>query len=374
MKQILTQSIKDFTRELDATIDIVSAKSVPTELALFQSWLSVFYTDIRAGLKQLAFLTDLGEEDIYVDIFNEFSSLQQLFRLLDARYLPGLYRTHRNDGLTLKLLHWLHGAHPQTSKKPFFVLDGDFAILPTVDYPVSYYLPIAAQQSLLYLPLFFHELGHYLYQHHRAEMDDLVREFQKKLSGYLTPAVRKNDSSYLAAADRARQKVETWYEWIQELFCDAVGVEIGGLTYVRAFSYYLRMQGRSAFYRPEKDLFNSSHPVTGLRILFIAHRCRALGLKQEADELEQEWATIAAALGAPKDYYGFYEPAWENDVAQALDDMITEADPIKFADYTSNAQGWIGLIHTAWQEFERDPDNYNDWEQQTITRIISPGS
>jgi len=371
VKKILTQSIKDFARELDATIDIVSAKSVPAELSLFQGWLSVFYTDIRAGLKHLAFLTDLDEEDIYVDIFNEFSSLQQLFRLLDARYLPGLYRTHRNDGLTLKLLHWLHGAHPQTKQKPFFVLDGDFAILPTVDYPVSYYLPIAAQQSLLYLPLFFHELGHYLYQHHRAEMDDLVREFQKRLSGYLTPVVRKNDANSEAAADRARQKVETWYEWIQELFCDAVGVEIGGLTYVRAFSYYLRMQGRSAFYRPEKDLFNSSHPITALRILFIARRCRALGLVQEADELEQEWSTIATALGTPVEYYGFYETKWENDVAETLDNMITEADPIKFADYASEPHGWIGLIHTAWQEFERAPGNYNEWEQRALASIIS---
>ncbi|NNU33708.1 hypothetical protein HK413_05285 [Mucilaginibacter sp. S1162] len=155
MKRILTQSISDFSRELDATIAIVSAKSVPTELGLFQSWLSVYYVEIRAELQRLAFLTDLGEESIYVDIFNEFSSLQQTFRVLDSRYLPGLYRTHRNDAVTLKLLHWLHGVHTQTAQKPFFVLDGDFAIFPTVDFPVSYYLPVAAQQSLLYLPLFF---------------------------------------------------------------------------------------------------------------------------------------------------------------------------------------------------------------------------
>lgn len=372
MKQILNQSINDFVRELDATIDIVSAKSVPAELSLFQGWLSVFYNDIRANLKHLAFLTDLDEEDIFTDIFNEFSSLQQLFRLFDARYLPGLYRTHRNDALTLKLLHWLHCAHAQTEQKPFFVLDGDFAILPTVDYPVSYYLPIAAQQSLLYLPLFFHELGHYLYQHHRAEMDDLVREFQKKLSGYLTPVVRKNDASSQVAADRARQKVETWYEWIQELFCDAIGVEIGRLTYVRAFSYYLRMQGRSAFYRPEKDLFNSSHPITALRILFIARRCRVLGLVREADELEHEWTTIATALGVPTEYYGFYETNWENDVAQTLDYMITEADPIKFADHAGDPLGWIGIIHVAWQEFERSPGKYSEWERLALTSIISP--
>ncbi|AYL94270.1 hypothetical protein [Mucilaginibacter celer] len=371
MKRILTHSISDFSRELDATIAIVSAKSVPAELGLFQSWLSLYYTEIRAELQRLAFLTDLEEESIYVDIFNEFSSLQQTFRVLDSRYLPGLYRTHRNDALTLKLLHWLHSAHAQTAQKPFFVLDGDFAIFPTVDFPVSYYLPVAAQQSLLYLPLFFHELGHYLYQHHRAEMDDLVREFQKKLNGYLMPVVRKNDDDYEADAKQARQMVETWYDWLQELFCDAVGIEIGGATYARAFSFYLRMQGRSAFYRPEKDLFNSSHPVTRLRILFIVRRCRELGLNQEADELEKEWKTIAAVLDAPEDYYGFYENKWENDVANALDDMMTEADPIKFTDYKADPSSWIGLIHQAWQQFELDPVNYKDWESQAVSNIIN---
>jgi hypothetical protein len=372
MKKILTQSINDFLRELDATIGIVSAKNVPAELGLFQAWLSVYYTDIRSSLQRLAFLTDLGEETIYVDIFNEFSSLQQTFRVLDGRYLPGLYRTHRNDAITLKLLHWLHGAHPQTVQKPFLVLDGDFAIYPTVDFPVSYYLPIAAQQSLLYLPLFFHELGHYLYQNHRAEMDDLVRDFQKKLSGYMMPVVRKNDADYEADAKQARQMVETWYDWIQELFCDAVGVEIGGSTYVRAFSFYLRMQGRSAFYRPENDLFNSSHPVTYLRIKFIASRCRALGLHHDADELEKEWKIIATALAAPEDYYGFYDVKWESDVTQTLNDMLTEAAPIKFADYVGDSSSWIGLIHTAWQEFERDPINYKNWELQAVSKIITP--
>ncbi len=372
MKKILTDSINDFVRELDATIGIVSAKSVPAELGLFQAWLSSFYTDIRTTLQRLAFLTDLGEESIYVDIFNEFSSLQQTFRVLDGRYLPGLYRTHRNDAITLKLLHWLHGAHSQTIQKPFLVLDGDFAIYPTVDFPVSYYLPIAAQQSLLYMPLFFHELGHYLYQHHRAEMDDLVREFQKKLNGYLMPAVRKNDADSEADTERARQMVETWYDWLQELFCDAVGVEIGGSTYVRAFSFYLRMQGRSAFYRTEKDLFNSSHPVTYLRITFIASRCRQLGLHQEADKLEKEWQTIAKALAAPADYYGFYENKWASDVTQALDDMLTEANPIKFSDYVGDPSSWISLMHTAWQQFERDPANYKNWEKQAVSHILSP--
>jgi hypothetical protein len=264
----------------------------------------------------------------------------------------------------------LHGAHLQTAKKPFFVLDGDFAILPTVDYPVSYYLPIAAQQSLLYLPLFFHELGHYLYQHHRSEMDDLVRDLQKKLSAYMTPAVRKS-SGGKSSVDLTTQMVETWYEWIQELFCDAVGVEIGGVTYVRAFSYYLRMQGRSAFYRPEKDLFNSSHPVTLIRIKFIVRRCHALGLTKEANELEQEWNTIAKALGAPEDYYGFYEDKWQDEIDSTLNDMITEAAPIRYADYVQDKMSWIGLIHEAWREFERDPKTYKAWEQQKLASIFS---
>ena len=70
MKNILTQSITDFSRELDATIDIVTVQVVPLELEPFKKWLSDYYTAIHAALDHLAYLTNLDEESIFVDIFN----------------------------------------------------------------------------------------------------------------------------------------------------------------------------------------------------------------------------------------------------------------------------------------------------------------
>jgi hypothetical protein len=375
MNVILEKSIRDFIREIEITLKIVAQKQVPAELELFKQWLSSFYSDTKNSLIQLQYYVSLNDPDIHQDIFNEFSSLQKNFRLVNTRFLPGLYRNNENDNLSLKVLNWLHAQHKQTQGKAFLILDGDFAILPAVQLPVSYYLPIASQQSLLYLPLFFHELGHYVYQYHRAEMDDLVGDFQKKLESHLTIPIKQNDDKSKEAAEKNKKIIETWYEWCQELFCDAMGLEIGGLTYLKAFSYYLRMQGRSAFYRPEKELFNSSHPVTWLRIKFLVERANKLGLKKEAKELEEEWSKIAAVLKVNEEYYGFYTGSYHSDIESTLNDMITEANPKRFADFMNDCEkkidspNLICLISLAWEKFENSPDDFSAWEMDKVAKL-----
>ena len=145
-------------------------------------------------------------------------------------------------------------------------------------------------------------------------MDDLVREFQKKLEEYLEPPSQQNDQQLEREKEKARVIIETWYEWSQELYCDAVGLQIGGSSYLRAFSYHLRMNGRSAFIRRESDLERSSHPVLWLRIMFLATRARSLNLIDEATDLERQWKLIAQTLGITADYYGYYSDQYCPDV------------------------------------------------------------
>src|ERR1035441_1893982 len=118
---------------------------------------------------------------------------------------------------------------------------------------------------------------------------------------------------------------------MQELFCDAVGLTIGGISYVRAFSTYLRMRGRDQFLVPKEDLELQGHPVTWLRVRMLATRLRAGGSNALADSLEQEWDQIAGIMKVSEDYFGFYTEDFLAPVQATLTDMLTEAGPIGLA-------------------------------------------
>ena len=51
-------------------------------------------------------------------------------------------------------------------------------------------------------------------------MDDLTRSFQTTIAELLEPNVQRND---LYAQEEEKKRViivETWYEWMQEIFCN----------------------------------------------------------------------------------------------------------------------------------------------------------
>jgi hypothetical protein len=370
MDLLLNQSLLNFKRELKAAVAILNSKPVPQELDRLKQWLSDTYKGIETDLDQLDYLISLQDSDLHEDLLSGFSSLQYWFRFYSTKYLPAIYRNHDNDLLALRLLKWLHGEHPQTKDEPFLIQDGNFSILPAVSLPISYYLPVIYQQGLLFLPLFFHELGHYFYQAHKPEMDSLVRELQSKLDLAL-----QQPTMTALQQEKAKKIVETWYEWAQELFCDAIGLEIGGKTFLKAFGYFLRMQGQTALQQSEKDLANSSHPVSWLRIKFLVERARALGLVKEAGEIEKEWSDIAATLKISEDYYGYYAVKYHDAIREMIDNMVIEAGPISFSDYLSDnplvEPSYIQIIHNAWELFEAEPDNYDIWEQQKIRELLN---
>jgi hypothetical protein len=375
MDLILNQSLLNFKRELNAALAIVKSKKIPAELSELGNWLIGAYREIENDLGQLEYLIALKDPDLHEDILSGFSGLLYKFRFISTKYLPAIYRNHDNDLLALKLLKWLHGEHVQTKNEPFLIQDGNFSILPAVGLPISYYLPVVSQQGLLFLPLFFHELGHYFYQAHKPEMDALVQVMQAKLDAILQPAFQSNSAQAKEQAEKIKRIVETWYEWTQEFFCDAIGLEIGGRTYLKAFSYYLRMQGQTNLQMPEKDLANSSHPVSWLRIRFLVERARKFGLNADADEIEKEWSDIAKTLNITEEYFGYYSPKYHAAITETLDDMVEEASPIRFKDYLKGAgngtTSYIQLIHDAWDKFETTPKDYDAWENATIGTIIS---
>jgi hypothetical protein len=371
MNALLKPSIANFKRELTSTLTIIGSQRVPRELVPFRDWLTGFYEYLKQEADRLEYYISLNDPDLNRDLYNKLAWLLNRFQIFSKQYLPGLYRTHDNDRLALKVLQWLHEQHHQTAGCAFVIMDGEFSILPEVGMPLCYYLPIISQQSLLFLPLFYHELGHYLYQCHRDEMDDLIKALQGRLRSYLTVPYQPNNAQYKTELAKATTIVETWYEWAEELFCDAVGLHIGGATYLKAFSQYLCMGGRGSYFLPEHYLANSGHPVTWLRIRFLAERAKQLGLLEEAEAMEKNWAEIAAGLGIREDYFGYYTKVYHQDIVQTINDMLTEAAPIAFSDYTNDPNNFISLIHDAWHQFDDDPAQYDTWEANRMNDLYA---
>src|SRR5207247_6965427 len=97
-----------------------------------------------------------------------------------------------------------------------------------------------------------------------------------------------NDRHDEAQANVRGTIVARWHTWTQELFCDAVGLVVGGPSFLNAFSGHLSSMSRGDFHRAESDLIGSTHPVTWLRIRLLASRARILHWTAPANRLEHE--------------------------------------------------------------------------------------
>ncbi|GAG76339.1 unnamed protein product, partial [marine sediment metagenome] len=297
MKDLLLQSNLDLLRAIQISEQLLTERDVLPEAEPYKAWLSDAFGNITTQIEQNINWLRFKYKSIFPEILNRTQEQTRNYKFIISKLMPSIYRQREDDKLCLLVLNWLHRQHTGSEEKPFAISDGRFAIYPSTYIPVIYFLPISSQHSLLYLPLFFHEFGHFLYLQHKDEMDNLVKEFQGKLENYLEPAFQQNNQQSQREREKGRIIVETWYEWAQEFYCDAVGLQIGGVSYLKAFSYHLRMNGRGAFIQKETDLERSSHPVLWLRVMFLASHARNLNLISEADELERHWNVIAQTLG-----------------------------------------------------------------------------
>jgi len=203
-------------------------------------------------------------------------------------------------------------------------------------------------------------------------MDDLVSELQKKIAGLLEPGVQRDDLYAQEEAEKHNTIVERWYEWTQEIFCDAVGLVIGGPAYLHAFSMFFRMLGRDEYYLPLDKIAKQTHPLGWLRIRLLADRARHLGYNADAKSVEKSWDLIAAGMNVNEEHHGFYDDVFQVEIQQTIDDMLTEADPrqITQEESTPNATtvaiSPVQLLNQAWQVFFNDSKGYPLWERNAI--------
>lgn len=325
-------------------------------------------------LRNLTYL-ELGQENLLKDILSESELVTRAFYDLNGQRASPILRMRSSDQLSLKFLLWLHATHPQAKNIPAAICDGDFGILPI--QPTLYATPCTAQQGLRNLPIFFHEFGHLLYKFHEPEVKTLANELQTEIRDLLRPPVERNDQYEQRQENRRNIIADTWYEWAHECFCDAIGFVMGGPAFIYSFSMYFRVLGWNEYYVPRGELSHRSHPVTWIRIRLLADRARRMDYDAVATDLEEKWNEIAAVLGVPEDYNGFYDPAFLPIIQQKLNDMLTETAPREFQesevsqqDQESTFASPVALLNTAWQKFLNDPESYREWEEEAIARFL----
>jgi hypothetical protein len=372
MRETLKRRNEDLHEEIEKIIQLGSTAQIVAELEPYRTvFLAIaenLLTKVRSNLRLLG----LAQEGLLVDVLSETSTLIQRVRLLKFRYLRGLYRAETWDLICLRTITWLHTEHEATRTYPAVFADDDVSIIPSTVIPF-YFFPCLEQRGLRFQPLFFHEFGHLLYQCHRPEMDALVGEFQQAVEAELLPASQRNDQFAQEQARSRQSIVETWYKWIQEFFCDAIGLVIGGPCFLNAFSEYVCKFLGSDFYRQPADLHGSTHPISCLRVRMLAERAHAREFPNEAATALLHWSETATALKIKEDYHGFYTASLKPMLVRTIDDMLTEASPYHCTSDDAAGIGWNSnppnlpaLLNLVWQKYREAPRNFAAWESSVL--------
>ena len=226
-------------REIAALEGSLNRYPIVPFLTAYRTKLLSFTFQCRQQIDGNLQLLNLQIDEILDDIQSKTALVCENVRIA-AHLLAGpLLRAGSCDQVPVKIISWLHSTDVRSASMPAVCSDGDPAVLPLIGFTPIYQFPTLKQESLLHLPLYFHEFGHVLYAIHRPEMDELVKELQDFILSDLQPLSQRNDLRQKRQRELQLTVGVTWYAWTQELFCDAVGLVMSGPAYGYAFSDYL---------------------------------------------------------------------------------------------------------------------------------------
>jgi hypothetical protein len=170
--------------------------------------------------------------------------------------------------------------------------------------------------------------------------------------------------------------VETWYKWVQEFFCDAVGLVIGGPSFLNAFSEYINKFQLSDYYRQPSDLHASTLPISHLRITLLVERAQVNGFGADAQRITKQWNESARLLNLTEDYHGFYTASLKPALIQTLDDMLVEVlprqctkDEAAGAQWDSEPRNLVALLNHVWLKYFEHPGEFQNWEASVLERM-----
>lgn len=375
MRKFLRRRNLDLLHDLEILLSSIQASQIPEELQPYRLHIVLTCETLKGSIELNDTYLNLDRVDILDDVLSRTQQFTQSVRLLSSHLAIPILRASSSDRLPLFVIGWLHQSHPHTQLFPPAFAAGRCSI--ALFKPPIYFFSAVEQQGLLYQPLLFHEFGHLLYLLHKPEMDDLVVELREQVIDLLMPASQRNDRYAEEQASKRQIIADTWYTWIQEIFCDAVGFEIGGPCFLHAFSSFLSTLAKGDFYRRPEDLKASDHPTTWLRVHFLSELAATRGFGPLAESVENEWRKIAEVMDVAEDHHGFYHEALAGVIRNTIHNMLTETLPRGYTDSEAAGDGWtpnsdslVRLLNWAWQVHLNDAGQYSAWEAEQIALLL----
>lgn len=372
---------EDLKHQIQALQTMLGRSRVAGELTPFRGWLEGQCHRMRSEaigmLTRIRALDDEVYPEVALNLRDDTRTRRDYFESINSQYAAVVTRATVEDRLPLLVLRFLHESHDKTRAMAFGVTDGSIAVQPTLEQPPIYYLPVSRQRTILYLPLLGHEFGHTLYALHDEVLAGLISEFERHVvDSLILPETQVTDE----LVDFVERLTRSWVNWMQELFCDAVGLALGGPSFLYAYDHYFRLRWREELMANEEELVDATHthPNIVLRtrlLLKRADRIDAPESKQAVAEVRAAWDADIAESGMPN-FYRTWSDAWEPKLQLTLDQMlaVVKLRSPRPDDYPLNNDAAlanpIALANAAWAEHNSRPKTYRGWERRAIRRFL----
>jgi hypothetical protein len=193
MREVLIEHNRRLGHSLQELRAFVEAAEIPAELEPYRTLILDMCAGESAAVERNLRDLTLMREEILEDVRSNTQDVTTRCMALSIHFAVPILRASQADRLPLWIIGWMHATHGETASLAPAFADGATAVWPGMGRWPIYFLPCMDRRGLLYLALLFHELGHLLYARHEPEMDDLVKELQRKIDRHLRPASQRND-------------------------------------------------------------------------------------------------------------------------------------------------------------------------------------
>ena len=239
-------------------------------------------------------------------------------------------------------------------------------------------LPLMESRFLLHLPDIYHELCHLF---HREQNDDLpiLEEYHAAYERSLFEVVRHFRDG-IVAAERVSKPAGKIYQlqlwrtcwvkfWIQEFFCDLFGVMVAGPAFAWSHYHLCVKRGGDPFETPLR--FVSTHPADDARMRAVLMLLAATGFDTEVKRIEKAWQDFVEVMGynIESEYRQCYPENLLSEIVSMAQEGI-EGTGMRTAKPDALTR-IVCLLNSAWQEFWRAPEDYQDWEKVQLETLRS---
>jgi hypothetical protein len=224
--------------------------------------------------------------------------------------------------------------------------------------------PIGEERRLLGIPDLCHELGHTVFANHAKVLaGNMLNDLAAHLQSY-----KGIEHKFMTDVDDVDDVYYSWQRsWLQEFICDLIATYMVGPAFPRQH-VRLRAMRQPPWTVYQCDL-DKDHPADNARMEACLHLIDDAGFGSEADELRGMWKEMIIDERRPIEYEVFYPSQLllqlvrlvvEGCKKRGLRPYDPEADP----DFDIPR-----LTNVAWDHFEREPDSYRQWEEESVARL-----